>query len=163
MRPNSCDTRADPKPDQLDICGRILVIRAQLHHRETILIGFHGDNSAHTAHLQPQHPAPSHIQSLDTTLETSISHLDKIITDLNSTPDISGILAFCNQEKAYDRVNWDFLIAVLTHMKIFQDFINLVRLLLHDNILHAKVNGHKGAPFKPSNGVKQGWGLSPLL
>ena len=48
-------------------------------------------------------------------------------------------------------------------MQIPQDFINLVRLLLHYNILHAKVNGHKGAPFKPSNGVQQGCGLSPLL
>ena len=75
-----------PKPDQLDICGRILVIRAQLHHRDTILIGLHGDNSAPAARLQPQHPAPSHLHSLDTTLAASISHLNKIITNLNITP-----------------------------------------------------------------------------
>ena len=77
--------------------------------------------------------------------------------------DISRILAFCDQVKANDRVNWVFLIAILTHIKIPTEFNNLVRLLLHNNILHVKVNGHKGAPFKPSNGVKQGFGLSPLL
>ncbi len=73
------------------------------------------------------------------------------------------ILAFCFQEKTYDRVNWNFLLIVHTRMQIPTEFINLVRLLLHDTILHVKVNEHKGAPFKPSDKVKQGCGLYPLL
>ena len=71
------------------------------------------------------------------------SDITRLVQDLINyceEHDISGILAFCDQEKAYDRVNWNFLIAVLTHLRIPQNFINLVRLLLHDNILHAKVN-----------------------
>ena len=68
------------------------MVRAQLHHRDTILIGFHGDNSAPAARLQPQHPAPSHLHSLDTTLAASISHLNKIITDLSITPSTDIIL-----------------------------------------------------------------------
>ena len=86
-----------------------------------------------------------------------------IIDNCEKKHDLSGVLAFCDQEKADDRVNWDFLIAVLTRVQIPTEFINLVRLLLHDNIFHVKVNGHKGSPFKPSNGVKQGCGLCPLL
>ena len=111
---------------------------------------------------------PHLVDSIQAAFQTEkrTSNVTRLVQDLIDHCEengLSGILAFCDQEKAYDRVNWDFLFAVLKRMNIPDDFINLVKLLLHDNILNAKVNGHLGAPFQPSNGVKQRCGLSPLL
>ena len=74
----------------------------------------------------------------------------------------AAILAL-DQEKAFDRVDWDFLMASLRHMGFGPSFISWVRLL-YSNIRSAVlINGYTSSYFWPSRGVRQGCPLSPLL
>ena len=68
-----------------------------------------------------------------------------------------------DQEKAFDRVDWDFLFAVLTHMGFGPSFIHWVKLLYTDVRSAVLINGYTTSSFKASWGVQQGCPLSPLL
>lgn len=68
-----------------------------------------------------------------------------------------------DQEKAFDRVDWDFLLSVLSRMGFGASFISWVRLLYTDVRSSVLVNGYTSCSFKPSRGVRQGCPLSPLL
>ena len=74
----------------------------------------------------------------------------------------AAILAL-DQEKAFDRVDWDFLIATLKHMGFGPSFISWVRLLYSNICSAVLINGYTSSPFWPSRGVRQGCPLSPLL
>ncbi len=68
-----------------------------------------------------------------------------------------------DQEKAFDRVNWEFLDSVLVRMnfgQIFQHFIKYVYTDVASCVLN---NGHKSGTFLLQRGVWQGCPLSPLL
>ena len=68
-----------------------------------------------------------------------------------------------DQEKAFDQVDWGFLLAVLCHMSFGPSFICWVKLL-YTNIRSAiLVNGYTSNWFHPLRGVRQGCPLSPLL
>lgn len=68
-----------------------------------------------------------------------------------------------DQEKAFDRVDWNFLLSVLRRMGFGLSFVNWVKLLYSDIRSAIIVNGYTSDPFKPSRGVRQGCPLSPLL
>lgn len=68
-----------------------------------------------------------------------------------------------DQEKAFDRVDWDFLYATLSKMGFGDSFIRWVKLCYIDISSSVIVNGYLTRPFKPSRGVRQGCPLSPLL
>ena len=74
----------------------------------------------------------------------------------------AAILAL-DQEKAFDRVDWDFLFAVLARLGFGPGFIQWVRVLYTDVASAVLVNGYTSDRFKPSRGVRQGCPLSPLL
>jgi len=64
----------------------------------------------------------------------------------------AAVLAL-DQEKAFDRVDWDFLLSTLDHMGFGPSFISQVRLL-YSNIGSAiLVNGYTSSLFWPSRGV----------
>ena len=68
-----------------------------------------------------------------------------------------------DQEKAFDRVDWGFLIRILSSFNFGPDFINWIRLF-YNNIQSAVViNGWTSSFFSPTRGVRQGCPLSPLL
>ena len=66
-------------------------------------------------------------------------------------------------EKAYDRVNWEYLWATLRHFGLGERFIQFVRLMYTNSEVQLNVNGNLLEPIRPSRGVKQGDPLSPLL
>ena len=66
-------------------------------------------------------------------------------------------------EKAYDRVNWEYLWATLRHFGLGERFIQFVRLMYINSEVQLNVNGILLEPIRPSRGVKQGDPLSPLL
>ena len=43
---------------------------------------------------------------------------------------------------------------ILKQLNMLDEFIDLVRLLLHDNNLLVKINGHAAKSFRTKNGVK---------
>ncbi|GAB9476050.1 putative Pollike protein [Globisporangium polare] len=66
-------------------------------------------------------------------------------------------------EKAYDRVNWDYLWAVLRHFNFGENFVRWVKLLYTSTEVCLNVNGNILDAIQPTRGVKQGDPLSPLL
>ena len=79
------------------------------------------------------------------------------------TTDETLTLLFCDQKKAYDRVNHGFLQKVLAQLGLPPCLRDLVTMLYADNLITIRVNGVDGTPFGPKNGVKQGCPLSTLL
>ena len=65
-----------------------------------------------------------------------------------------------DQEKAFDRVDWDCL---LLRMGFGPSFVSWVKLLYTDICSAIVINGYILDSFKPSHGVHQGCPLSPLL
>ena len=69
---------------------------------------------------------------------SDVTRMVQDIIDYCKEHELSGVLAFCDQEKAYDRVNWDYMFKVLKQLNMHDEFITLVRLLLHENNLLSK-------------------------
>jgi hypothetical protein len=92
-----------------------------------------------------------------------LTRLTQDLLDFLEETEEPGILLSCDQTKAYDLVNHEFMFKVLDTMKLPKSFIDLVKLCYHDNTIRVKVNGIKGEPIKPTNGTRQGCPLAPLI
>lgn len=68
-----------------------------------------------------------------------------------------------DQEKAFDRVDWDFLFKTLDHMGFSPSFVKWVPLVYNNIRSAVSVDGYRSSFFFPSCGVRQGCPLSPLL
>ncbi|KAH9095241.1 hypothetical protein Ae201684P_013357 [Aphanomyces euteiches] len=77
--------------------------------------------------------------------------------------DIEGYAMFLDFEKAYDRVNWDFMYDVLEAFNFGPVFISWIKLMYHSPIIHLVINGELSQAIYPTRGVKQGDPLSALL
>ena len=89
-----------------------------------------------------------------------------LLRDVISFTSESGIPAAVlslDQEKAFDRVDWAFLLRTLAHMGFGPSFVSWIRLL-HTNVRSAiLIDAYTSESFLPSHGVRQGCPLSPLL
>ena len=68
-----------------------------------------------------------------------------------------------DQEKAFDRVEWSFLIATLEKMGFGQSFIQWIHTFYTGPQSSVNVNGYLSEFFSLSRGVRQGCPLLPLL
>ena len=68
-----------------------------------------------------------------------------------------------DQEKAFDRVDWDFMYATLRKMGFGVSFLDWVKLFYTGVQSAVNVNGYLSSFFSLSRGVRQGCPLSPLL
>ena len=73
-----------------------------------------------------------------------------------------ALLTF-DQEKAFDRVDWDFMHATLLKMGFQPSFLRWINLFYHHVQSSINVNGYISPFFELSRGVRQGCPLSPLL
>ena len=74
-----------------------------------------------------------------------------------------AVILSLDQEKAFDRVDWDFLVSTLDLMGFGPNFIARVKLLYTDIRSAVLINGNVSESFWPSRDVQQGCPLSPLL
>ncbi|XP_024011406.1 uncharacterized protein LOC112086667 [Eutrema salsugineum] len=65
--------------------------------------------------------------------------------------------------KAFDSVEWSFLLTVLEAMDLPQGFIHWIRLCVSSASFSVQVNGELAGYFNSSRGLRQGCSLSPYL
>jgi hypothetical protein len=88
--------------------------------------------------------------------------LIEVIHELRSKK-LGGILLKLDFEKAYDRVNWDFLAEVLRCKGFNEAYIHRILQLVSGGQNAISINGDIGPYFRNKLGVRQGDPLSPLL
>ena len=74
-----------------------------------------------------------------------------------------GILCKLDIEKAYDHVNWVYLLGVLNRMGFGQKWINWVKFCISTVNFPIIINGSPTGFFKAQKGLRQGDPLSPFL
>ena len=85
------------------------------------------------------------------------------ICDYSHDEAIPAAIISLDQEKAFDRVEWQFMEKVLVKMGFgpsFSKWIGLMYSCVYSKVI---VNGHLTEAFPVSRGVRQGCPLSPLL
>ena len=85
------------------------------------------------------------------------------IQDLVTGRDEEAYALFLDFEKAFDRVNWDYMFRLLDRMGFGSTFSQWVRLLYTDPRAHLIINQSIQPALFPTRGVKQGDPLSALL
>ena len=80
----------------------------------------------------------------------------------------SGMLLFCDWEKAYDSLDWNYLKAVLRHLKFGDNFIKWINLIYPSSTSYApkaqlQINGQLSEPYEILRGLRQGCPLSCSL
>jgi hypothetical protein len=74
-----------------------------------------------------------------------------------------GVVLKLNFEKAYDKVNWNFLLQCLNKSGFSETWCEWIRMVLHNGIVSVKQNNEIRPYFTSHKGVRQGDPLSPLL
>lgn len=75
----------------------------------------------------------------------------------------TGIVLKLDFEKAYDKVNWEFLLDCHKMRDFNPQLIEWIRKVLVGGTVSVKLNDEIGAYFQSSKGVRQGGPLSPFL
>jgi retron-type reverse transcriptase len=86
-----------------------------------------------------------------------------IVTNALREDSTKGALCFLDQEKAYDRIDWDYLSACLHHYGIDSNFISWTSKFLTNSYLSVIGPAFKTNPIFPQRGLCQGDPMSPIL
>ena len=65
--------------------------------------------------------------------------------------------------KAFDRLEWNFIVAALARKGLHGHFINLVHACISSPTFSVVINGQPFAKFRSNRGIRQGCPLSPYL
>ena len=90
-------------------------------------------------------------------------HLLRDLIDLANKEDTDGALIFLDQEKAFDRVEHDFLFKTMSAFGIGDSFIDWLKVIYANAATKVKVNGFFTNPIFLRRGLRQGCPLSPSL
>jgi hypothetical protein len=74
-----------------------------------------------------------------------------------------GVMCKMDLEKAYDHVNWDFLLFVLRRCGFGEKWCSWIKHCISSMRFSVMVNGSPNGFFRCSRGLRQGDPLSPLL
>ena len=85
--------------------------------------------------------------------------LHDIVLDINQRGSGGAVLSL-DQEKAFDRVDWSYLLRILAHMNCGESFCTWISLLYTNISSSILINGTRSDSFFFSRGVRQGWQLS---
>ena len=66
-------------------------------------------------------------------------------------------------EKAYDRIEWDFILSILQAFGFPDEFVRYIQVLLKDSSARIEINGFLSNPIPLSRSIRQGCPLAPAL
>ena len=89
--------------------------------------------------------------------------LTKLLINQAEASEMNGCIVALDQEKAYDKINHDYLWEVLRHMGFPASFIRTIKGLYADAQSVVIVNGETSEAFRVVRGVRQGDPMSCLL
>jgi hypothetical protein len=92
----------------------------------------------------------------------SVVTAHEVIHEIHSKKE-QGLVFKIDYEKAYDKVNLDFLYEVLSARGFSTKFIGMIRQITQNGSIGVKVNEVEGEFFLTGKGVRQGDPLAPLL
>jgi hypothetical protein len=92
----------------------------------------------------------------------SVVTAHEVIHEIHSKKE-QGLVFKIDYEKAYDKVNLDFLYEVLSARGFSAKFIGMIRQITQNGSVGVKVNEVEGEFFLTGKGVRQGDPLAPLL
>ena len=78
------------------------------------------------------------------------------IVDYCNSNQLGGAIISLDQEKAFDRVDWGYMLKVFERMNFGASFRAWVRLLYHNIFSRVLVNGYTSNAFAVTRGVRQG-------
>ena len=90
-------------------------------------------------------------------------HMIRDLIDIANKENDTAAFIFLDQEKAFDRVNHNFLFKVMRSFGIGESFIQWIHLLYSNASAVLNVNGFLSKPIPFNRGVKQGCPLSSFL
>ena len=95
-------------------------------------------------------------------IQDNCHYLRDLIHEIN-TENQKGLTLSLDQEKAFDRVDHQYLFNILNHYGFSEIFINWIKLLYNNISSAVLVNNHISEQFQITRSVRQGCPLSPLI
>ncbi|XP_026384103.1 uncharacterized protein LOC113279643 [Papaver somniferum] len=68
-----------------------------------------------------------------------------------------------DMSKAFDRVEWSFLLSIFRQLGFHNDWISLIEQCISTSNISILINGSPSSTFSPTRGIRQGDPLSPYL
>uniref|UniRef100_A0A672FIX8 Reverse transcriptase domain-containing protein n=1 Tax=Salarias fasciatus TaxID=181472 RepID=A0A672FIX8_SALFA len=95
----------------------------------------------------------------------SFSNLRRLFNILYdpTPPDVPEVLLSLDAEKAFDRVEWDYLFFTLKQFGFGERFISWINILYSSPLAAVRTNNNLSPYFSLHRGTRQGCPLSPLL
>ena len=92
-----------------------------------------------------------------------IGHNIRLIEDIIEEMDDDNVILLIDQQKAFDRVEWEWLFLSLEKYNIGEYFINWIKVLYRNMKSAVLTNGFVSSFFPIERGIRQGDSLSALL